>query len=45
MDAAFYHVHGIVRQEVECIMETFPIVKKDEKEWGSTGPSGDPGDM
>jgi len=35
LDAAFFHLYGIERDDVEYIMETFPIVKrKDEATWG-----------
>jgi hypothetical protein len=35
LDAAFFHLYGIGREDVEYIMETFPIVKKhDEKKYG-----------
>lgn len=35
LDAAFFHLYGIERDDVDYIMETFPIVKrKDEKEYG-----------
>ncbi len=35
LDAAFFHLYGIVRDDVDYIMETFPIVKKnDEKAFG-----------
>lgn len=35
LDAAFFHLYGIGREDVEYIMETFPIVKrKDEARWG-----------
>lgn len=35
LDAAFFHLYGIVRDDVDYIMETFPIVRKnDEKEHG-----------
>lgn len=35
LDAAFFHPYGIVRDDVNCIMETFPIVKrKDETAHG-----------
>jgi len=34
LDAAFFHLYGIARDDVDYIMDTFPIVKrKDEKEW------------
>jgi len=36
LDAVFFHLYGLDREEVEFIMETFPIVKrKDEAKWGS----------
>jgi len=35
LDAAFFHLYGIERDDVDYIMETFPIVKrKDEARWG-----------
>ena len=35
LDAAFFHLYGIARDDVDYILETFPIVKKnDEKRWG-----------
>ena len=35
LDAAFFHLYGIDRGNVEYIMETFPIVKrKDEERYG-----------
>lgn len=35
LDAAYFHLYGIEREDVDYIMETFPIVKrKDEKEHG-----------
>lgn len=35
MDAAFFHLYGIERDDVDYIMETFPIVKrKDEQRYG-----------
>lgn len=35
LDAAYFHLYGIERDDVDYIMETFPIVKrKDEKEFG-----------
>jgi hypothetical protein len=35
VDAAFFHLYGIEREDVEYIMETFPIVRrKDEARWG-----------
>ena len=39
LDAAFFHLYGIERDDVDYIMETFPIVKrKDEQRYGTTGP-------
>ena len=36
LDAAFFHIYGIERDDVDYIMETFPIVKrKDEQRYGS----------
>ena len=35
LDAAFFHLYGITREDVDYIMDTFPIVKrKDEAEHG-----------
>jgi hypothetical protein len=35
LDAAYFHLCGIERDDVNYIMETFPAVKpKDEKEYG-----------
>ena len=35
LDAGLFHLYGIGREDVEYILETFPIVKrKDEKKWG-----------
>jgi Eco57I restriction-modification methylase len=35
LDAAFFHLYGIARDDVDYIMETFPIVKrKDEQQYG-----------
>lgn len=35
LDAAFFHLYGITREDVDYIMETFPIVKRhDEGEHG-----------
>lgn len=35
LNAAFFHLYGIDRDDINYIMETFPIVKKiDEKEFG-----------
>ncbi len=31
LDAAYFHLYGIVRDDVDYIMETFPIVKKHDK--------------
>ena len=28
LDAAFFHLYGIERDDVDYIMETFPIVKR-----------------
>ena len=36
LDAAFFHLYGIERDDVDYIMETFPIVKrKDEQRYGA----------
>ena len=36
LDAAFFHLYGIERDDVDYIMETFPIVKrKDVERYGS----------
>ena len=36
LDAAFFHLYGIERDDVDYIMETFPIVKrKDEQRYGT----------
>jgi hypothetical protein len=36
LDAAYFHLYGIARDDVDYIMETFPIVKrKDEDRYGS----------
>ena len=36
LDAAFFHLYDIARDDVDYIMETFPIVKrKDEQRYGS----------
>lgn len=36
LDAAYFHLYGIARENVDYIMETFPIVKrKDEEKYGS----------
>jgi hypothetical protein len=35
LDAAFFHLYEIARDDVDYIMETFPIVKrKDEQKYG-----------
>lgn len=35
LDAAYFHLYGIARDDVDYILETFPIVRcKDEKEFG-----------
>jgi hypothetical protein len=35
LEAAFFHLYGIKRDDVDYIMEQFPIVKrKDEKAYG-----------
>jgi hypothetical protein len=35
LDAAFFHLYGISCEDVDYIMDTFPIVKrKDEARWG-----------
>jgi hypothetical protein len=35
LDAAYFHLYSIERDDVDYIMETFPIVKrKDEKHYG-----------
>lgn len=35
LDAAFFHLYGLSRDEVDYVMDTFPIVRKnDEKEFG-----------
>ncbi|MGI8826225.1 MAG: Eco57I restriction-modification methylase domain-containing protein [Chloroflexota bacterium] len=35
LDAAFFHLYGIARDDVDYVMDTFPIVKrKDEAKWG-----------
>lgn len=35
IDAAFFHLYGIIREDVDYIMDTFPIVKrKDEAAFG-----------
>jgi hypothetical protein len=36
LDALFFHLYGISRDEVDYILETFPIVKrKDEAKYGT----------
>jgi hypothetical protein len=36
LDAAFFHLYGIERDDADHIMETFPIVKrKDIEQYGS----------
>ena len=36
LDAAFLHLYGIEREDVDYIMETFPVVKKrDEQRYGT----------
>ena len=36
LDAAFFHLYGIDRDDVDYIMETFPIVKrKDIQQYGT----------
>lgn len=36
LDAAYFHLYGIERDDVDYIMETFPIVKrKDEAKYGT----------
>ncbi len=36
LDAFFFHLYGLTRDEVEYVMDTFPIVKRsDESEFGS----------
>lgn len=35
LDAAYFHLYGIAHDDVDYIMETFPIVKReDEKQYG-----------
>jgi len=35
LDAAFFHLYSIEREDVDYIMDTFPIVRrKDEQRWG-----------
>lgn len=31
LDAAFFHLYGIVRADVDYVMDTFPIVQKDDE--------------
>jgi len=31
LDAAFFHLYGLARDEVEYILDTFPIVKRNDK--------------
>jgi hypothetical protein len=36
LDALYFHLYGLDREDVEYILDTFPIVRqKDEKEYGS----------
>lgn len=36
LDALFFHLDGINREDVDCILDTFPIVKrKDEAKYGT----------
>jgi hypothetical protein len=36
LDAAFFHMYGIVRDDVDYIMETFPVIKRrDEQRYGT----------
>jgi hypothetical protein len=36
LDAAFFHLYGVSRENVEFVMEKFPLVKrKDEQQYGS----------
>jgi hypothetical protein len=36
LDAAYFHLYGISSQDVDYIMDTFPIVKrKDQTKYGS----------
>jgi hypothetical protein len=36
LDAAFFHLYGLVDEDVDYVMETFPIVKRhDEAEYGN----------
>ena len=32
LDAAFYHLYGVTREDVDHIMDTFPIVKRKDEE-------------
>lgn len=35
LDAAFFHIYGVSREDVDYVMDTFPIVRKnDEKAYG-----------
>jgi hypothetical protein len=35
LDAAFFHLYGLDREDVDYVMETFPIIRrKDEQEYG-----------
>ncbi|NIQ13072.1 MAG: hypothetical protein GTO02_01275, partial [Candidatus Dadabacteria bacterium] len=35
LDAAYFHLYGMSRDDVDYVMETFPIVRrKDEQEYG-----------
>jgi hypothetical protein len=35
LDATFFHLYGLTREEADYIMDTFPIVKrKDEQQYG-----------
>ena len=41
LDAAYFHLYGIARDDVDYIMDTFPIVKrKDEPRTASIAPNG-----
>lgn len=31
LEAAFFHLYGLCRDEVEYVMETFPIVKRKDE--------------
>lgn len=31
LDAAYFHLYGVARDDVDCIMETFPIVKRKDE--------------